>query len=224
MCVGSQLLWLQVLLAMAAMVYHHDEMRREARDGAACLRVVSDLDVYLTTCSWAALAKGQDRVCHPRWLASRYCREWWHFAWLRKDNMHPISWKGVLGRSCGARLSCSLYGCLSTPSPRERCSWLRARLAHPNPRPETTTTRVQPQQRKHEQYFLKPAAQKQTGGHLGPGRAEAASQKRTRPAFTSANVSGRRRKYRGRTHHMQQLKEYRSKKQRGHMHVGRSWD
>ena len=44
------------------LVYHHDEMRREARDGAACLRVVSDLDVYLTTCSWAALAKAKT-VC-----------------------------------------------------------------------------------------------------------------------------------------------------------------
>ena len=60
------------------------------------------LDDMLVGCT----GKDQDRVCHPRWLASRYCREWWHFAWLRKDNMHPISWKGVLGRSCGAHLSC----------------------------------------------------------------------------------------------------------------------
>ena len=164
--------------------------------------------------------KGQDRVCHPRWLASRYCREWWHFAWLRKDNMHPISWKGVLGRSCGARLSCSLYGCLSTPSPRERCSSACPSQSpardhdHPSTAPAKKTRAT----------FSKACGAKTHGGHLGPGRAETAPQKRTRPAFTSANVSERRRKYHGRTHHMQQLKEYRSKKQRGHRHVGLSWD
>ena len=133
----------------------------------------------------------------------------------------------VFSDSSSALISClvsSLYGCLSTPHPRWRCSWLRARLAHPNPRPETTTTRVQPQQRKHQQNFLKPAAQKHTGDISVEVRAGTAPQKRARPACASANVPGRRRKHRGRTHHMQQFAEYRSKKKRGHVHVGLNWD